>query len=143
MTRHAASRSLRAGSRALLRAGLVIGAAGAALGAGGAGASAAEPVQAARAAGIPTPLGDLDGASAVGALTGAVRDATAGGLAPAKNLQLDPLAGTGVDPLDNSLGTQIGDFKPVTTAVATGPLAQGASAADLPLVGHAAGLLPG
>ncbi|MGV9879505.1 hypothetical protein [Streptomyces sp. NPDC003006] len=128
MARHATPRSPRPGSRALLRAGLALTAAGAALGAGGAGASAAEPVE---------------GGSAVSALTGAVDSSAAGGLGPAKDLRLDPLAGTGVDPLDNSLGTQVADFEPVTTAAATGPIARGGSLDDLPVAGPATGLLPG
>ncbi|QEV19827.1 hypothetical protein [Streptomyces alboniger] len=132
MTRHTASRSPRPGSRALLRAGLALTVAGAALGAGSASAAA-----------VPTPLGDVDGASAVQALVGAARSATAGGLNPARTLQLDPLANTSVDPLNNSLGTQVADFKPLTTAVATGPLARGASLDDLPVVGPATGLLAG
>ncbi|AZM55105.1 hypothetical protein DMA15_23130 [Streptomyces sp. WAC 01529] len=128
MTGHAAPRSPRPGSRALLRAGLVLTAAGAALGAGSASAAA-----------VATPLGDVDGAAAVSALTAAAHSA----LAPAKNLQLDPLANTSVDPLNNALGTQVADFKPVTTAVATGPLARGGSLDDLPLVGPVTKLLPG
>ncbi|MEV6472396.1 hypothetical protein AB0M77_09185, partial [Streptomyces sp. NPDC051657] len=31
------------------------------------------------------------------------------------DLQLHPLANTGVDPLDNAVGTQVADFKPLTT----------------------------
>ncbi|MFI8851672.1 hypothetical protein [Streptomyces sp. 891-h] len=51
------------------------------------------------------------------------------------DLQLDPLANTGSDPLDNSVGTQIADFRPLSTAAVTGPLARGASLGELPLVG--------
>lgn len=76
-------------------------------------------------------------------MTGALGSAANGGLAPVKHLKLNPLSGTGVDPLDNAVGTQVADFKPVTTAVATGPLAEGGALADLPLVGPAASLLPG
>ncbi|MEU7579427.1 hypothetical protein AB0B50_17685 [Streptomyces sp. NPDC041068] len=143
MARHAAPKSPRPGSRALLRAGLTVTAAGAALGAGGAATASAAPVSATQAVGFSTPLGDVDAATPGQALAEAVHRSTAGGLAPAKTLQLDPLAGTGVDPLDNSLGTQIADFKPVSTAAATGPLAQGGSLDDMPVVGPATGLLPG
>ncbi|MFD0512854.1 hypothetical protein ACFQ0Q_25665 [Streptomyces aureus] len=65
------------------------------------------------------------------------------GLAPVKHLKLNPLSGTGVDPLDNAVGTQVADFKPVSTAAATGPVAKGGALADLPLVGPAGSLLPG
>ncbi|MFE0172614.1 hypothetical protein ACFWZ2_09885 [Streptomyces sp. NPDC059002] len=143
MARHAAPTSPRPGSRALLRAGLTVTAAGAALAGGAATASAVEPLATTQTVGFSTPVGDFDAATPGQALTEAVHRSTAGGLAPAKTLQLDPLAGTGVDPLDNSLGTQIADFKPVSTAAATGPLAEGGSLEDMPLVGPAAGLLPG
>ncbi|WP_055563983.1 hypothetical protein [Streptomyces atriruber] len=128
MARHAVKKLPRSGSRALLRAGLTVTAAGAALGVGGtASAGAVEPGPA---------------ASPVQALTAAVHHSAAGGLAPVKDLQLDPLANTSADPLDNTLGTQVADFKPVDTGFVTGPLASGASLGDLPVVGGAAGLLP-
>ncbi|WP_407550230.1 hypothetical protein QOM21_14045 [Streptomyces sp. Pv4-95] len=118
--------------RALLRAGLVVSAAGAALAAGGAaGAQAA-----------PTPSADNSGGRAA-ALADAVLDTAGGSIATAKNLQLNPLANTPVDPLSNSVGTQIADFKPVSTAAATGPLSEGAALKDLPVVGEATQALPG
>ncbi|MFF1737577.1 hypothetical protein [Streptomyces sp. NPDC058247] len=139
MARHSAKKS-SAAQRALLRAGLTLTAAGAALGGGAVSAGAAEPA----AAPLASPVGDLDSAAAAGgAVTGALETATAGGLAPVKHLRLNPLSGTGVDPLDNAVGTQVADFKPVTTAVATGPLTKGGALADLPLVGPATSLLPG
>ncbi|ATL30058.1 hypothetical protein [Streptomyces formicae] len=144
MARNTASNSPRPGVRALLRVGLTVTAAGAALGAGGAAnASAAEPVAAAPTAGFATPVGDVDAGAPGKAVLDAVRRSTAGGLAPAKALRLNPLAGTGVDPLDNSLGTQIADFKPISTAAVTAPLTEGAALQDLPVVGPATGLLPG
>jgi hypothetical protein len=133
MARHAtASKQL---SRALLRAGLTVTVAGVALGVGGAATASAAP-----AAG-PQAADDL----ALGgeALVFALDHATSGGLAPIKQLKLNPLAGTGADPLDNVVGTRIADFKPISTAAATGPLADGASLDELPLVGPATGLLPG
>ncbi|MCF3122216.1 MULTISPECIES: hypothetical protein [Streptomyces] len=142
MARHSGSKAPRTGSRALLRAGLTITAAGAAL-AGGAAAASAAPAPEAPATGFATPLGDVDTAASGHAVLETLRGATASGLGPAKNLQLDPLAGTGVDPLDNALGTQVADFKPVSTAAVTGPIAQGASLSELPVVGPATGLLPG
>jgi hypothetical protein len=116
MARHALSRSRR---RALLRAGLTVTAVGAALGAGGAAAQAA-----------PLPIAPASGADssfdAVGEATGgAVAGALGREVSPVTNLRLDPLAKTGVDPLSNRVGTQIADFKPVTTGTVTDPLSGG------------------
>ncbi|MFJ2767539.1 hypothetical protein [Streptomyces sp. NPDC087300] len=144
MARNTASNSPRPGSRALLRLGLTLTAAGAALGAGGAAsASAVEPAPAPQGPGFATPVGDVDAGAPGQAVLQAVQRSTAGGLGPAKALRLNPLAGTGVDPLDNSLGTQVADFKPVSTAPVTAPLTEGAALQDLPVVGPATGLLPG
>jgi hypothetical protein len=64
------------------------------------------------------------------------------GVAPLRELRLDPLSNTGVDPLDNALGSQVADFRPVSTAAVTGPITSGGSLATLPLVGPVTGLLP-
>ncbi|WP_181788776.1 hypothetical protein, partial [Streptomyces phytophilus] len=58
-------------------------------------------------------------------------------LAPLTGLQLNPLAKTGSDPLDNSVGTAVGEdgAPPVSTAAVTGPLAEGASLSELPTAG--------
>lgn len=53
-------------------------------------------------------------------------------------LKPNPLAGTGVDPLDNSVGTEVADFKPVTSREVTGPVAQAPSVGGIPVVGQAA-----
>ncbi|MEV3861611.1 hypothetical protein AB0J38_45830 [Streptomyces sp. NPDC050095] len=143
MARHAAPKNSTAARRTLLRAGLTVTAAGAAVAAGGGAASAATPLSATQSLGLSTPVGDFDSATPAQAVTKALHASTAGGLAPAKRLQLDPLAGTGVDPLDNSLGTQVADFKPVSTASATSPLTSGGSLDDLPVLGAATGVLPG
>ncbi|MEU6679394.1 hypothetical protein [Streptomyces sp. NPDC046853] len=133
MARHAtASKHL---SRALLRAGLTVSVAGTALGIGGAATASAAPVP------VPQASDNLPAAGA-GVLR-AVEEVSAGGIGPLKQLKLNPLAGTGSDPLDNALGTQIADFKPVSTAPVTAPLTEGAALGDLPLVGEATGLLPG
>ncbi|MDI3385561.1 hypothetical protein QIS99_04925 [Streptomyces sp. B-S-A8] len=138
MARHAASR--RPAHRTLMRAGLTLAAAGAALGAGGAATAGAQPLPVSEAAaGLLVPLGELDPQAAGAAVTQALPYATG----PLKNLQLDPLANTGVDPLDNAVGTQVADFAPVSTAAATGPVAQGGTLKDLPLVGQVTGLIPG
>ncbi|ARF57113.1 hypothetical protein [Streptomyces gilvosporeus] len=81
-------------------------------------------------------------ATAKGATSG-VRNSVAGATGALKNLKLNPLANTGVDPLDNSVGTQVGDFKPVSTKIVTGPLSRGDAPKDLPLVGRAMRFLPG
>jgi hypothetical protein len=67
--------------------------------------------------------------------------ATGYALGPALDLQLNPMANTPTDLLSNSAGTQIADFRPIGTDVLTGPLAEGASARELPgaLVGRLLG----
>ncbi|MFF1921106.1 hypothetical protein ACFVW8_11105 [Streptomyces sp. NPDC058221] len=137
MARHALSKSRR---RALLRAGLTVTAVGAALGAGGAAAQAA-PLPAAPATGSDsTGLGAATDAAG-GAVAGALGQSLDSGIAPVTHLRLDPLAGTGTDPLDNAVGTQIADFKPVSTALVTDPVTSGGALKDLPVVGQVTGLL--
>ncbi|WP_406146376.1 hypothetical protein [Streptomyces sp. NBC_01012] len=151
MARHALSKSRH---RTLLRTGLTLTALGAALGAGGAAAAQAAPLPAPPATGADTATGadaagTEDGALAsVGdaaepALNSVLGYGIVGAVKPVTELQLDPLAGTGVDPLDNAVGTQIADFKPVTTALVTDPITSGAALADLPLVGEVTGLITG
>jgi hypothetical protein len=66
------------------------------------------------------------------------------GVGVLKSMQLHPLANTGVDPLSNSVGTQIADFRPVSTAMVTDQVTKGQALEDLPAVGPlAGGLLPG
>ncbi|MCF2529799.1 hypothetical protein [Yinghuangia soli] len=50
--------------------------------------------------------------------------------APITHAALNPLAGTGFNPLDNSVGTQVGDL-PVSTALATGKVAKGTNLGEL------------
>ncbi|MER7175401.1 hypothetical protein [Streptomyces mesophilus] len=131
--RHAAPRR---GGGVVARVGLVASVAGVALGVSAGGASAlGVPLT----LGLGTPVGDVDSANP----TEAVTDAVGFAVRPARDLRLDPLAGTGVDPLDNSVGTQLADFKPVSSALVTGPLASGGSLDDLPLLDRASGVLPG
>ena len=75
-------------------------------------------------------------------LPGPVRTGAYGGavgarktLEVSKSIPLNPLANTSVDPLDNTLGTQLADFRAVNTGTLTGPLSRGASLDDLPVVG--------
>ncbi|MBB4983443.1 MULTISPECIES: hypothetical protein [Streptomyces] len=132
MARHAQPRTSR--RSALLRAGLGVTAAGAAVLGAGAAAQAAAPV--------PLPVDSLTRTDAGAAGAGAL-DGVAHGVGPLTRLQLDPLANTGVDPLDNGLGTQVADFKPVGTNLVTDHVTKGGAAADLPVVGGLTrGLLP-
>ncbi|MEU1212703.1 hypothetical protein ACFYSH_03145 [Streptomyces sp. NPDC005791] len=141
MARHALSKPRK---RALLRAGLTLTALGAALGAGGAAAQAA-PLPAPPVTGADTADSTLEavGDAAAPAVTSALGYGLAGAVEPVTDLQLDPLAGTGVDPLDNAVGTQVADFKPVTTALVTDPVTSGAALSDLPVTGEAAALVTG
>ncbi|MFF5391593.1 hypothetical protein ACFY5H_25090 [Streptomyces sp. NPDC013012] len=132
MARHAAPRTSR--RSALLKAGLTVTAAGAALVGAGAGAQAAAP--------LPLPVDSLTQTDATAAGAGAL-GGVGHALGPLTRLQLDPLANTGVDPLDNGLGTQVADFKPVGTNLVTDHLTKGGAVADLPVVGPLSqGLLP-
>ncbi|MFG3495217.1 hypothetical protein [Streptomyces sp. NPDC047928] len=108
----------------LLKAGLTVSALGAALGAAGGTAQAAQ-------------LHEIDPAAAMQAVTGALPHAAA----PVKHLKINPLAETGVDPLNNGVGTQVSDFQPVDTTMATGSLT---SAPNLPVAGPLlGGVVPG
>ncbi|MBD0711085.1 MULTISPECIES: hypothetical protein [unclassified Streptomyces] len=131
MARHAAPRTPR--RSALLKAGLGVTAVGASvLGAGAA----------AQAAPLPLPVESLTRADANAAGAGAL-NGVAHGVAPLTRLRLDPLANTGVDPLNNGLGTQVADFKPVGTNMVTDHVTQGGAVADLPVAGPLSqGLLP-
>ncbi|MEU8541885.1 hypothetical protein AB0C52_18175 [Streptomyces sp. NPDC048717] len=128
MARHAAPRTSR--RSALLKAGLTVTAAGAAVFGAGAAAQAA-PADGGMA-GVGQTLDTLTGGAGG---TGASLAGAGKGLASVTNLQLDPLANTGVDPLDNGLGTQVADFQPVGTQLVTDHLTRGGAIADLPLAG--------
>ncbi|MEU3887542.1 hypothetical protein [Streptomyces sp. NPDC029041] len=49
-------------------------------------------------------------------------------------LKPNPLAGTGVDPTDNGVGTEVADFKPMSSREVTGPVAQAPSIGGMPVV---------
>ncbi|MEU0690806.1 hypothetical protein [Streptomyces uncialis] len=129
MARHQARQTTTA-HRVLLRAGLALTAAGMAFGASPASAAGVD---------VPATAGELDAQAAAGSVPGIVGYA----IAPVTALQINPLANTGVDPLANGLGTQIADFKPLSTTAATAPLARGDSLAELPLVGPVTQLVTG
>ncbi|MER7107948.1 hypothetical protein [Streptomyces sp. NPDC000229] len=115
----------------LLKAGLTVSALGAALGVtGGTAHALVQPPQ------VPQ-LPKMDPQAALQATMGAVPHVTG----VAKNLKVNPLAGTGVDPLNNGVGTQVSDFKSVETTSATGSLT---SLPNLPVVGPLlGGVVPG
>ncbi|MFE1438073.1 hypothetical protein [Streptomyces sp. NPDC058739] len=123
-----------AGRRALA----ALATAGVALGASATTAAAAEgePVVDAMRT-TPTALGQIDPQSGVDALTLSLRYATG----TVSSLKPNPLAGTGADPLDNGIGTQLADFRPLTSQMLTGPVAQAESIGSIPLVGPAVDLL--
>ncbi|WP_369248798.1 hypothetical protein [Streptomyces sp. R41] len=108
-----------------------------------AGAAAATPAVADTAPAVdvmrtrPTSVGTIDPQAGAAALTGTVGYATG----PVEGLKPNPLAGTGVDPLDNGVGTQLGDFKPVSSRALTGPVAQASSIGSIPVIGQVAGVL--
>ncbi|WP_181796968.1 hypothetical protein [Streptomyces sp. WELS2] len=127
MARHASPQHSTA-QRALV----ALAAAGAALGAGAATASA-ETVSGSDS-GVTyrmTDPGNIDPEAGLRALTGIVGYVTG----PVTGLKPNPLAGTGVDPLDNGVGTQVADFQPVGTQTLTRPLAQASSLGSVPLAG--------
>ncbi|MFY1677090.1 MULTISPECIES: hypothetical protein [unclassified Streptomyces] len=133
MARHASPRTPTA-----RRALIALATAGAALGAGAplAAADGGESL-AGLAQTRPTSLGEVDPESGLAATTGVVGH-VAGAVT---GLKPNPLAGTGVDPLDNGVGTRVADFRPVATRTVTGPVAQAESIGGMPVVGQAAGLL--
>lgn len=103
MARHAAPKAPH--PKALRTAGLTLSLAGAALAMAAGGAQA----------------GELD-----------VPAALAGVSDPISNLKVNPLAHTGVDPLDNGVATKVADFPSVGTGMVTGILTQGPSVGELP-----------
>ncbi len=132
MARHSALQNTTA-RRALLAAAT----AGVALGAGAGTAVAAD--EAAPVVDVlrtrPTSLGKIDPQAGLQALTGTVGYVTG----PVAGLKPNPLAGTGVDPLDNGVGTQLADFQPLQSTALTGPVAQAPSIGSIPVVGQVVG----
>ncbi|MER7930403.1 MULTISPECIES: hypothetical protein [unclassified Streptomyces] len=121
------------------RALVALATAGVALGAGAASAAAdTSPVGDVMRT-RPTSLGKIDPAAGLGALTGTVGYVTG----PIAGLKPNPLAGTGVDPLDNGVATQLADFQPLASQALTGPVAEAQSIGSMPVVGQVTGLLGG
>ncbi|AVV40837.1 hypothetical protein C6376_04710 [Streptomyces sp. P3] len=135
MARHDFSRS-STGRRALA----ALATAGVALGAGASAASAAtgEPVPDV-AHSRPTSVGSIDEQVGVQGALGALPYVTGA----VSGLKPNPLAGTGVDPLDNGVGTQLADFQPLTSRMVTAPVAQAQSVGSVPVLGEATKVLGG
>ncbi|WP_052434957.1 hypothetical protein [Streptacidiphilus melanogenes] len=76
---------------------------------------------------------------AVAGLTAAVPNV----VRPAKDFRLDPLANSAADPLNNGVAVKPDQGGPVSTQPVTSGLSNGGGLTSLPLVGGAAGLLPG
>jgi hypothetical protein len=134
MARHAAQQNTLARTTARIAAAVGVVAAGAAA-ASPAVADSAPALDAPHAR--PTSLGAVDAQAGLRSLTGTVGYVTG----PVEGLKPNPLAGTGVDPLDNGVGTQLADFKPLTSKALTGPLAQAPSVGSIPVLGQVTGLL--
>ncbi|QCD57878.1 hypothetical protein [Streptomyces hawaiiensis] len=122
MTRHDSSKKPTA-QRALA----VLATAGMALGAGAATAAAGTGSVLDM---VHTSMGKTDPRAGLQAASDTLAYATG----TATGLKPNPLAGTGVDPLDNSVGTEVADFKPVTSREVTGPVAQAPSIGGIPVV---------
>ncbi|MET9447915.1 hypothetical protein [Streptomyces cinerochromogenes] len=116
------------------RALIALVTAGAALGAGAATASA-DSLPGVGVNYRPVDMGNIDPQAGMRAATGIVGYVTG----PVAGLKPNPLAGTGVDPLDNGVGTQLADFKPVGSQTLTRPLAQAPSLGSVPVVGQVLG----
>jgi hypothetical protein len=121
------------------RALVALATAGVALGAGSATAAAEGETVTGATHTRPASLDRVDRQAGPQALTGTVGYVTG----PVADLKPNPLAGTGVDPLDNGVGTEVGGFKPLTSQALTGPVAQAESIGSMPLVGEATGALGG
>ncbi|UFR02683.1 MULTISPECIES: hypothetical protein [Streptomyces] len=116
------------------RALIALVTAGAALGAGAATASA-DSLPGVGLNYRPVDTGNIDPQAGMRAATGIVGYVTG----PVAGLKPNPLAGTGVDPLDNGVGTQLADFKPVGSQTLTRPLAQAPSLGSVPVLGQVLG----
>ncbi|MFF2379944.1 hypothetical protein [Streptomyces sp. NPDC058108] len=132
MARHAAGKN-----PTVRRALVALATAGAALGAGAATAAADTAPAADGARARPESAGNLDAQAGAQALSGTLGYITG----PLAGLKPNPLAGTGVDPLDNGIGAQLADFKPLSSQSLTRPLAQAPSLGSMPVVGQALGVL--
>jgi hypothetical protein len=107
-----------------------------------AGLAAASPAQAADTASGVQPRTALQPLSVTPAVAG-LTDAVPNVVRPAKDFRLDPLANSAADPLNNAVALKPEQGGPVSTQPVTSGLSNGGGLGSLPLVGGAAGLLPG
>ncbi|MFD0275937.1 hypothetical protein ACFVHB_18800 [Kitasatospora sp. NPDC127111] len=86
-------------------------------------------------------LAKTDVAKALGGTTAGIGY----GIAPVKDLRLDPWANSSADVLNNGATVQPDNsgLAPVSTGTLTGPLSAGGGPRDLPVVGQLLGALPG
>ncbi|MFJ7587390.1 hypothetical protein ACIQZO_08315 [Streptomyces sp. NPDC097617] len=97
--------------------------------------AAPSPSNRLRSAGLTVSLAGAALAMAAGGAQAGELDvpaAVAGVTDPIANLKVNPLAHTGVDPLDNGVATKVADFPSVGTGMVTGILTQGPSVGELP-----------
>jgi hypothetical protein len=137
--RHARRKETRRAAL-LLRAGLTAAATGAVVaGAGVAGGGTAWAAPSGAGAQANDTTTTTDTAAGLGRTTNGLLkglgSSVDGAATMAKNHQINPLGKTPVDPLNNGVGTQVGDFKPIGTQTVTDPLHNGAALGDLPVVG--------
>ncbi|MEU5098986.1 hypothetical protein [Streptomyces sp. NPDC020996] len=121
------------------RALLALATTGVALGAGAATASADDRPVLDVPHTRPAALGETDPQAGAQALTGTVGHVTG----PVAGLKPNPLAGTGVDPLDNGVATRLDDFRPLSSQALTRPVAEAESIGSIPVLGRATTLLGG
>ncbi|MFF4586987.1 hypothetical protein [Streptomyces sp. NPDC001388] len=135
MARHASPRTPtgRRALAALATAGVALG-----VGAGSAAAATGEPVGDVLRP-HAAPAGGTDAQAAAQGVLGSLPHV----VGAISGLKPNPLAGTGVDPLDNGVGTQLADFQPLTSQMLTGPVAQAPSVGAIPVLGDAAKTLGG
>ncbi|WP_037861080.1 hypothetical protein [Streptomyces sp. NRRL S-340] len=131
MARHASASVPRPTVRRVL---IAVATAGAALGAG-ASTAAAESLPVLNGEYQTGSVGKIDPQAGLRALTGTVGYVTG----PVAGLKPNPLAGTGVDPLDNGIGTKLADFQPLTSQMLTHPVAQAPSVGSIPVLGQVLG----
>ncbi|MGW7254206.1 hypothetical protein [Streptomyces sp. NPDC054834] len=118
---------------AVQRALITLAAAGAVLGAGATTASA--KTVAAEGAHGPLSLKSMDPQAGLRAVNDSV-SYTTGSVA---DLKPNPLAGTGSDPLNNDVGTEVADFRPMSSKALTGPVTDARSVGSVPVVRQVTG----
>jgi hypothetical protein len=135
MARHDTSHTStgRRALAALATAGVALGA-----GAGATAAATGEPVPDVMRA-HPTSVGQVDPQAGLQGAVGSLSYATG----TVSGLKPNPLAGTGADPLDNGVGTQLADFQPLSSQMLTRPVAQAQSIGSIPVAGDVTKVLGG